>query len=70
MTQALAGFFVYYVVFLHNGFYPLHLFGIQIKWNDKSLNDLEDSFGQEWVRFNSLFLPTPSFGEKTYVFYP
>jgi len=49
VLQALAGFFVYFVILLQNGFLPPLVFGIQVAWNDRSLNDLEDSYGQQWV---------------------
>ena len=50
--HCVAGFFVYFVVMMENGFMPYTLFGIQTQWNDKSLADLQDSYGQEWVRLS------------------
>lgn len=50
MIQAIAGFFVYYVIMAENGFWPMKLFGIRTQWDSKSVNDLQDSYGQEWVR--------------------
>ncbi len=47
--QASAGFFVYYVIMAQNGFLPSRLIGIRKSWDAKSVNDLEDSYGQEWV---------------------
>lgn len=49
MIQAAAGFFVYFVIMAENGFLPLHLFGIRKMWDSKAINDLTDSYGQEWV---------------------
>ncbi|KFO18152.1 Sodium/potassium-transporting ATPase subunit alpha-2 [Fukomys damarensis] len=49
MIQALAGFFTYFVVMAENGFMPLHLLGIRLKWDDPFLNNLEDSYGQQWT---------------------
>lgn len=49
MIQAAAGFFVYFVIMAENGFLPLHLFGIRKMWDSKAINDLRDSYGQEWV---------------------
>ncbi|XP_032820582.1 sodium/potassium-transporting ATPase subunit alpha-3 isoform X2 [Petromyzon marinus] len=49
MIQALGGFFSYFVILAENGFLPWNLIGIRINWDDKSLNDLEDSYGQEWT---------------------
>ncbi|XP_063842469.1 sodium/potassium-transporting ATPase subunit alpha-like isoform X2 [Scylla paramamosain] len=48
VIQALAGFFTYFVVMAENGFLPGRLFGIQKQWYSWSINDLEDSYGQEW----------------------
>lgn len=49
MIQAAAGFFVYFVIMAENGFLPMHLFGIRKMWDSKAVNDLTDSYGQEWV---------------------
>lgn len=49
MIQASAGFFTYFVIMSENGFKPSRLFGLRKAWDSKSVNDLEDSYGQEWV---------------------
>ncbi|XP_061721576.1 sodium/potassium-transporting ATPase subunit alpha isoform X1 [Cydia pomonella] len=49
MIQAAAGFFVYFVIMAENGFLPLKLFGIRKTWDSKAINDLTDSYGQEWT---------------------
>lgn len=49
MIQAAAGFFVYFVIMAENGFLPLYLFGLRKSWDSKAVNDLTDSYGQEWV---------------------
>merc|ERR1712212_652740 len=49
MMQATAGFFTYFVIQAENGFLPMDLLGIRVYWDDKSLNDLEDSYGQQWT---------------------
>ena len=49
MIQAAAGFFVYFVIMAENGFLPKDLFGIRKQWDSKAVNDLTDSYGQEWV---------------------
>lgn len=49
MIQAAAGFFVYFVIMAENGFLPMTLFGIRKQWDSKAVNDLTDSYGQEWV---------------------
>ncbi|XP_021915175.1 sodium/potassium-transporting ATPase subunit alpha [Zootermopsis nevadensis] len=49
MIQAAAGFFVYFVIMAENGFLPQDLFGIRKMWDSKAVNDLTDSYGQEWT---------------------
>lgn len=58
MIQAAAGFFVYFVIMAENGFLPTTLFGIRKQWDSKAINDLPDSYGQEWVRVELLTLNT------------
>jgi len=48
MIQASAGFFVYTVIMAENGFLPTRLLGIRREWDSQAVNDLEDSYGQEW----------------------
>lgn len=49
MIQAAAGFFTYFIIMAENGFLPAKLFGIRKQWDSKGVNDLEDSYGQEWT---------------------
>uniref|UniRef100_A0A8C9T326 Sodium/potassium-transporting ATPase subunit alpha n=1 Tax=Scleropages formosus TaxID=113540 RepID=A0A8C9T326_SCLFO len=49
MIQALGGFFSYFVILAENGFLPSVLVGIRLRWDDRSVNDLEDSYGQQWT---------------------
>uniref|UniRef100_A0A5F8H0F9 Sodium/potassium-transporting ATPase subunit alpha-2 n=1 Tax=Monodelphis domestica TaxID=13616 RepID=A0A5F8H0F9_MONDO len=49
MIQALAGFFTYFVILAENGFLPGFLLGIRVHWDDASVSDLNDSYGQEWT---------------------
>jgi sodium/potassium-transporting ATPase subunit alpha len=49
MIQASAGFFTYSVIMAENGFWPKYLFGLRQKWDSRSVNDLKDSYGQEWT---------------------
>lgn len=51
MIQAGGGFFVYTVVMAENGFLPSRLLGLRKSWDSRAVNDLEDSYGQEWVCF-------------------
>merc|ERR1711884_513751 len=49
MIQASAGFFVYFVILAENGFRPDILFGLRKRWDSAAVNDLGDSYGQEWT---------------------
>jgi sodium/potassium-transporting ATPase subunit alpha len=49
MIQACAGFFTYLVILAENGFLPRYLFGLRRSWDAKAVNDLQDSYGQEWT---------------------
>merc|ERR1712048_967619 len=49
MIQVSAGFFVYFVILAENGFLPGRLFGLRKEWDSIAVNDLEDSYGQEWT---------------------
>jgi len=49
MIQAAAGFFAYFIIMAENGFLPMTLFGIRKQWDSKGVNDLLDSYGQEWT---------------------
>ena len=48
MLQASAGFFVYFIILAENGFLPQRLFGLRRSWDSFGINDLEDSYNQEW----------------------
>ncbi|XP_070597971.1 sodium/potassium-transporting ATPase subunit alpha-1 [Erythrolamprus reginae] len=49
MIQALGGFFTYFVILAENGFLPSSLLGIRVLWDDRWVNDVEDSYGQQWT---------------------
>ena len=48
IIQASAGFFTYYVIMAENGWLPERLPGLRNEWESKGINDLTDSYGQEW----------------------
>eukprot|EP00051_Salpingoeca_urceolata_P026987 m.479568 g.479568 ORF g.479568 m.479568 type:complete len:1130 (-) comp21507_c0_seq1:294-3683(-) len=48
VIQALAGFFCYFVVMGDYGFLPGRLVGLREDWDDEDIEDLRDSYGQEW----------------------
>lgn len=49
VMQAAAGFFVYAVIMIESGFHMSRLYNIRNFWESKAINDLEDSYGQEWT---------------------
>ncbi|XP_025205602.1 sodium/potassium-transporting ATPase subunit alpha-like [Melanaphis sacchari] len=49
VIEAVAGFFSYFVIMAQCGWLPRRLIGIRNEWDSKSVNDLEDSYGQEWT---------------------
>lgn len=49
VIEACAGFATYFVVMAENGFLPGRLLGLRPQWDSMAVNDLEDSFGQEWT---------------------
>ena len=51
MIQASAGFFTYLVIMGESGFFAGRLLGIRKNWDSRGINDLADSYGQEWVQF-------------------
>lgn len=66
--QAAAGFFTYFVILAENGFLPQHLPGIRKKWDSKGVNDLLDSYGQEWVRRFCPLFPASVFSFRSLLF--
>uniref|UniRef100_A0A7E4ZUQ9 Sodium/potassium-transporting ATPase subunit alpha n=1 Tax=Panagrellus redivivus TaxID=6233 RepID=A0A7E4ZUQ9_PANRE len=46
--QGMAGFMTYAAVMADNGFRLNDLYNLRLRWEDKGINDLTDSFGQEW----------------------
>jgi sodium/potassium-transporting ATPase subunit alpha len=49
LIQAASGFFTYFVIMSENGFKPDRLIGLRKAWESKAINDLRDSYGQEWT---------------------
>merc|ERR1712073_286356 len=59
MIQASAGFFVYLVILAENGFWPEDLLGLRRQWDSSAINDLKDSYGQEWTYKDRKILEYP-----------
>ncbi|KZC10668.1 Sodium/potassium-transporting ATPase subunit alpha, partial [Dufourea novaeangliae] len=49
IIEACAGFFTYFVVMAEHGFLPGKLLDLRSLWDSVVVNDLQDSFGQEWT---------------------
>ncbi|CAG0905477.1 unnamed protein product [Darwinula stevensoni] len=47
--QIAGGYLAYFTILAQSGFRPLSLFGLRSHWDSKAINDLEDSYGQEWT---------------------
>ncbi|KAF1758195.1 hypothetical protein GCK72_014653 [Caenorhabditis remanei] len=46
--QACAGFTTYFVLMMSNGWFPQDLINLSEQWDNKYIDDLEDSYGQQW----------------------
>jgi sodium/potassium-transporting ATPase subunit alpha len=49
MMQTAGAFFAYFFVMAQNGFLPSRLIGLREHWDSKLMNDLTDSYNQQWV---------------------
>ncbi|TRY70575.1 hypothetical protein TCAL_08725 [Tigriopus californicus] len=49
LIQGAAGLFTYCVIMAENGFWPSNLVGIRTEWDSRAINDLKDTYGQEWT---------------------
>uniref|UniRef100_F7ALS8 Sodium/potassium-transporting ATPase subunit alpha n=1 Tax=Xenopus tropicalis TaxID=8364 RepID=F7ALS8_XENTR len=47
--ESYAGFVNYFTVMAQQGFLPITLIGLRAPWEDKNIQELEDSYGQEWT---------------------
>ncbi|XP_044522086.1 potassium-transporting ATPase alpha chain 2-like [Gracilinanus agilis] len=56
ILQSLGAFLTYFTVYAEQGFRPTDLIFLRSYWEDDSLNDLEDSYGQEWTRYQRKYL--------------
>ncbi|XP_072754932.1 sodium/potassium-transporting ATPase subunit alpha-B [Anoplolepis gracilipes] len=56
MTQSFAGFYTYFMILMLYGFMPDRLLGLRMEWENPSINDLQDSWGQTWTYENRMNL--------------
>lgn len=54
LIQSLGAFLVYFTVYAQEGFAPSFLLNLREAWERNYVNDLEDSYGQQWVRMGSV----------------
>lgn len=47
--QSFAGFTDYFTAMAQEGWFPLLCVGLRPQWENHHLQDLQDSYGQEWV---------------------
>ena len=49
IMQASAGFLAYFFIMAEHGFLPQKLFGLRRSWDSLGINDVQDSYSQEWT---------------------
>ncbi|CAI5795247.1 potassium-transporting ATPase alpha chain 2 [Podarcis lilfordi] len=49
LVQTIGAFLTYFTVYAQQGWLPHTLLHIRTSWEDPFINDLEDSYGQEWT---------------------
>lgn len=52
VMEFVAGMFSYFAVFASNGWLPDKMVGIETYWDSKAINDLTDSYGQDWTYYS------------------
>ncbi|XP_075462193.1 potassium-transporting ATPase alpha chain 1 [Ascaphus truei] len=55
VIQSFAGFADYFTVMAQEGWYPAYCLGLRAQWENDHLQDLEDSYGQEWTFSQRLY---------------
>lgn len=50
VVEVVSGYFTSFVHYMCYGWMPWDLLWRQDKWNSPAINDMMDSYGQEWVR--------------------
>ncbi|CAJ0941053.1 unnamed protein product [Ranitomeya imitator] len=52
--ETFSGFLNYFTILAQQGFLPVRVVGLRVAWEDKTINELEDSYGQEWTYYQRL----------------
>ncbi|XP_066428719.1 potassium-transporting ATPase alpha chain 1 isoform X1 [Eleutherodactylus coqui] len=55
VIQSFAGFVDYFTTMAQEGWYPHYCVGLRANWENQHLQDLEDSYGQEWTFSQRLY---------------
>uniref|UniRef100_A0A8C3HRL6 Sodium/potassium-transporting ATPase subunit alpha n=1 Tax=Chrysemys picta bellii TaxID=8478 RepID=A0A8C3HRL6_CHRPI len=56
ILQSIGAFLAYFTVYAEQGWLPNTLLGLRVNWEDDYYNDIEDSYGQEWTRYQRTYL--------------
>lgn len=56
LIQSLGAFLVYFTVYAQEGFRPSFLLNLRVAWEQNYVNDLEDSYGQQWTCYQRKYL--------------
>ncbi|XP_077115951.1 potassium-transporting ATPase alpha chain 2-like [Ranitomeya variabilis] len=52
--ETFSGFLNYFTILAQQGFLPVRVVGLRVDWEDKTNNELDDSYGQEWTYYQRL----------------
>ncbi|OCT71101.1 hypothetical protein XELAEV_18038010mg [Xenopus laevis] len=55
IIQSFAGFVDYFTVMAQEGWFPAYVLGLRSHWENQHLQDLQDSYGQEWTFSQRLY---------------
>lgn len=55
VLESLGAFFAWFVCMAQCGFWPHYLLNLREKWESPAINDLPDSYGQEWVTIRHFY---------------
>ncbi|XP_056400075.1 potassium-transporting ATPase alpha chain 1 isoform X1 [Hyla sarda] len=55
VIQSFAGFVDYFTVMAQEGWFPAYCLGLRANWENQHLQDLQDSYGQEWTFSQRLY---------------
>uniref|UniRef100_A0A8C4PDA4 Sodium/potassium-transporting ATPase subunit alpha n=1 Tax=Dromaius novaehollandiae TaxID=8790 RepID=A0A8C4PDA4_DRONO len=56
IMQSVGAFVTYFTVYAEQGFLPTTLLGVRVNWESNAINDFEDSYGQEWTKYQRTYL--------------